>query len=46
MPACPTCHVYNGMWSPLKEKNGLFVCQSNSMHAFTRDNDGNFHSKK
>lgn len=45
MPACPQCHIYKGLWSPLKQdKEGHFICSVNSMHKFTRDRDGNFHS--
>lgn len=46
MPACPQCHIYQGLWSPLKENQGFFVCSVNNMHRFTRDRDGNFHSAK
>jgi hypothetical protein len=45
MPACPNCHVYKGMFSPLnRNESGFFVCKSNNMHRFTRDKEGNFHS--
>ncbi len=45
MPACPHCHVYQGLWSPLsRNEEGLFICKINLAHKFTRDKDGNFHS--
>ncbi|NYZ74574.1 hypothetical protein H0O00_05500 [Candidatus Micrarchaeota archaeon] len=45
MPACPNCHVYKGLWSPLSANNeGVFVCKINSSHKYKRDRDGNFHS--
>ena len=44
MPACPTCHLYSGLWSPLNEKEGMFVCQNNRLHKFTPDKDGYFHT--
>lgn len=45
MPACPNCHVYKGLWSPLSEsKGGVYICKVNITHKFTRDNDGNFHT--
>ncbi|MFH0738095.1 MAG: hypothetical protein V1827_05435 [Candidatus Micrarchaeota archaeon] len=45
MPACPHCHIYKGLWSPLAQgENGHFVCKMNVSHRFTRDRDGNFHS--
>lgn len=45
MPACPNCHTFKGLWSPLSERDGFFVCKVDSSHKFTRDRDGNFHSK-
>jgi len=45
MPACPNCHIYQGLFSPLnRDDKGLFVCKNNQAHKFTRDKDGNFHS--
>lgn len=45
MPACPNCHIYQGLFSPLSRNDaGVFVCKCNSTHKFTRDRDGNFHS--
>ncbi len=44
MPACPNCHIFKGLWSPLAEKNGIFVCKIDGSHRYTRDKDGNFHS--
>jgi len=44
MPACPTCHIYEGLWSPLNQKDGMFVCQVNRLHKFTQDKDGYFHT--
>jgi len=45
MPACPNCHVYKGLWSPLSSTSeGVFVCKINVSHKYKRDKDGNFHS--
>ncbi len=45
MASCPHCHVYNGLWSPLNQnQQGQYVCKVNSMHKFSRDKDGNFHT--
>ncbi|MFH1785981.1 MAG: hypothetical protein ABH842_06135 [Candidatus Micrarchaeota archaeon] len=46
MPACPDCHIFQGLWSPMNEKKGVFVCKANKQHIFTRDKEGNFHSVK
>jgi hypothetical protein len=45
MPACPHCHIYKGLWSPLtRNEDGQFICRINLTHRFTRDRDGNFHA--
>jgi hypothetical protein len=45
MPACPHCHIYKGLWSPLtRNDDGQFICKINMAHKFTRDQDGNFHA--
>lgn len=45
MSACPDCHIYKGLWSPLtKNDKGVFVCRINAAHKYTRDNEGNFHT--
>jgi len=45
MPACPHCHIFKGLWSPLSAgEDGQFVCKVNPAHRFTRDGEGNFHS--
>jgi len=45
MPACPSCHVYKGLFSPLSRKDGeVYVCSIDHKHAFKRDKEGNFHS--
>ncbi|MBI5227508.1 hypothetical protein HY988_02870 [Candidatus Micrarchaeota archaeon] len=45
MPACPNCHTYKGLWSPLSESNEhVFSCKIDLTHKFKRDKDGNFHS--
>ena len=46
MPACPDCHIFKGLWSPLAEKEGVFVCKIEIAHRYTRDKDGNFHTVK
>jgi hypothetical protein len=44
MSACPHCHIYKGMWSPLsRKKDGTYICQTNGKHRFKRDNEGNYH---
>lgn len=44
MKACPHCHIYKGLWSPMTmNDNGQFVCRIDVAHRFTRDVDGNFH---
>jgi len=45
MPACPNCHIFKGLWSPLAKTNdNVFVCKMNGAHKYTRDAEGNFHS--
>ncbi|MBI5047004.1 hypothetical protein HZC07_04730 [Candidatus Micrarchaeota archaeon] len=45
MPACPNCHIFNGLWSPLSvTKEEIYVCKANGAHKYKRDTDGNFHS--
>jgi len=44
MPACPHCHIFKGLWSPLTDKDGVYSCKINVTHKFTRDKSGNFHS--
>jgi len=45
MPACPTCHIFKGLWSDLKlADDGTYVCGIDRTHRFNRDKDGNFHS--
>ncbi|MBD3210658.1 hypothetical protein GF318_04730 [Candidatus Micrarchaeota archaeon] len=45
VPACPHCHIYKGLWSPMvKSKDGIFICKADMTHKFKRDREGNFHS--
>lgn len=46
MPSCPTCHIYKGLWSELKQNGELYICKIDLTHKFTRDKEGNFHSVK
>jgi len=43
MSACPHCHIYKGLWSPLiRSKDNIYICQSDVSHRFSRDRDGNY----
>lgn len=46
MPSCPDCHIYKGLWSELKEKEGEWICSNNPAHTYTKDGKGYFHKKK
>ncbi|MFH1222216.1 MAG: hypothetical protein V1492_03975 [Candidatus Micrarchaeota archaeon] len=47
MATCSECHIYKGLFSPLKQNTeGIWVCSITPAHKFTKDKDGYLHIVK